>query len=205
MAKWACELGAFDIEFRARTAIKSQALVDFVAEWTEQQVPPNPEKPEHWKIYFDGSLKLEGAGAGVLFISPTGQQLKYVLHILFQVSNNAAEYEALLHGIRIIVSLGIQYLMVYGDSSVVINQVNKDWNCTSEKVNAYCVEMRKQEGKFRGIEFHHVARDFNVAADVLSKIASSRASVPVGIFIQEISKPSIEESEMVFSATLRKG
>ena len=76
MAKWACELGAFDIEFRARTAIKSQALADFVAEWTEQQVPPNLEKLEHWKIYFDGSLKLVGAGAGILFISPTGQQLK---------------------------------------------------------------------------------------------------------------------------------
>mgnify|MGYP001015677078 CR=1 FL=1 len=97
-----------------------------MAEWTEQQVPPNPEKLEHWKIYFDGSLKLEGAGAGVLFISPTGQQLKFVLHILFQVSNNTAEYEALLHGIRITVSLGIQYLMVYGDYSVMINQVNKD-------------------------------------------------------------------------------
>jgi hypothetical protein len=46
IAKWACELGSNDIEFRPRTAIKTQALVDFVSEWTEQQVPDNPETAE---------------------------------------------------------------------------------------------------------------------------------------------------------------
>jgi hypothetical protein len=46
IAKWACELGAHDIEFRPRTAIKTQALVDYVSEWTEQQVPDNPEATE---------------------------------------------------------------------------------------------------------------------------------------------------------------
>ena len=50
-------------------------------------------------MYFDGSLKLEGAGAGVIFTSPSGEKLKYVLQILFQVSNNVTEYEALLHGL----------------------------------------------------------------------------------------------------------
>jgi ribonuclease HI len=49
-------------------------------------------------MYFDGSLKLEGEGVGVLLISPKGEQLKYVLHIFWKVSNNEAEYEALLHG-----------------------------------------------------------------------------------------------------------
>ena len=62
---------------------------------------------EVWKMYFDGSLKLEGAGAGVVFTSPAGEKLKYVLLILFPVSNNAAEYEALLHGLRIAISLWI--------------------------------------------------------------------------------------------------
>jgi hypothetical protein len=48
----------------------SQILADFVSEWTETQQPPSAEKPEHWKMYFGGTLNLEGAGAGVLFISP---------------------------------------------------------------------------------------------------------------------------------------
>jgi len=47
-------------------------------------------------MYFDGSLKLDGGGVGVMFISPKGEQLKYVFQILFKVSNNEAEYEALL-------------------------------------------------------------------------------------------------------------
>jgi ribonuclease HI len=58
IAKWAYELGAHDIEFQPRTAIKTQALVDFESEWTEQQVPDNPETAEVWQMYFDGSLKL---------------------------------------------------------------------------------------------------------------------------------------------------
>jgi hypothetical protein len=58
IAKWAYELGAHDIEFWPRTAVKTQALVDFVSEWTEQQVPDNQEATEVWRMYFDGSLKL---------------------------------------------------------------------------------------------------------------------------------------------------
>jgi hypothetical protein len=126
IAKWACELGAHDIEFKPRTAIKTQALVDFVSEWTEQQMPDNPETAEVWRMYFDGSLKLQGAGAGILFIAPGGEQLKYALQLLFSSSNNAAEYEALIHGLNIVVSLGIKRLMVYGDSLVVISQINKE-------------------------------------------------------------------------------
>jgi hypothetical protein len=125
IAKWACELGAHDIEFRPRTAIKTQALVDFISKWTKQQVPYNPETVEVWQMYFDGSLKLQGAGAGILFITPGGEQLKYALQLLFLASNNAAEYEALVHGLNIAISLGIKRLMVYGDSLVVICYLNK--------------------------------------------------------------------------------
>jgi hypothetical protein len=78
-SKWAVELGTLNIDFKPRTAIKSQALADFMAEWWENQLPTPTERPDNWVMYFDGSLKLEGAGAGVLLISPTGEQLKYVL------------------------------------------------------------------------------------------------------------------------------
>jgi hypothetical protein len=79
ISKWAVELGALSIDFKPRTAIKSQALVDFMAEWRENQIPTPVNKPEHWTIYFDGYLKLDGGGVRVLFISPKGEQLKYVL------------------------------------------------------------------------------------------------------------------------------
>jgi ribonuclease HI len=74
-------------------------------------------------MYFDGSLKLGEAGARVLFISPKGKQLKYVLQMLWQATNNEAEYEALIHGLRVMTSLGIKRLLVYGHSAVVINPI----------------------------------------------------------------------------------
>jgi hypothetical protein len=91
ISKWAVELGALNIDFKPRIDIKSQALVDFMAEWRENQLPTPTEQPEHWAMHFDGSLKLDGASAGVLLISPTGEQLKYILQIFWKVSNNEAE------------------------------------------------------------------------------------------------------------------
>ena len=140
-------------------------------------------------MYFDGSLKLGGGGAGVLFISPKGEQLKYVFQILFEVSNNEAEYEALLHGLRLVISLGIKRVLIYGDSLLVVQQVNKEWDINKETMDAYVVEIRKLENKFTGLEIHHVVRDNNVAADVLSKLGSDRAEVPPGIFVHELHHP----------------
>jgi ribonuclease HI len=193
ISKWAVELGALNIDFKPRTVIKSQALVDFMAEWRENQLSTPTERPEHWVMYFDDSLKLEAAGEGVLLISPTGEQLKYVLQIFWKVSNNEAEYEALLHGLRLAASLGIKWLLVYGDSAVVINQVNKSWDRNKENMDAYCLEVHKLENKFYGLEFHHVVRDNNVAADVLSKLGSTRAQLPSGVFVHELHAPSILE------------
>jgi ribonuclease HI len=144
-------------------------------------------------MYFDGSLKLEGTGAAVLLISPMVEQLKYVLQIFWKVSNNEAEYEALLHGLRLAASLGIKRLQVYGDSAVVINQVNKSWDRNKENMDAYCLEVCKLENKFYSLEFHHVVRDNNVLADVLSKLGSTRAQVPAGVFVHELHSPSIPE------------
>jgi ribonuclease HI len=144
-------------------------------------------------MYFDGSLTIDGAGAGILFISPTNEKLRYVLRIHFMASNNAAEYEACFHGLCIAVDLGIKRLYVHGDSALVINQLNKDWDTTSKKMDAYCKEIRKLEGKFYGIKYSHVVRDKNQAVDALSKLGSSRAQVPHGVFVQDLFKPSIKQ------------
>jgi hypothetical protein len=73
ISMWAVELGALNVDFTPCKAIKSQALVDFIVEWTDIQQPTPETILDHWKMYFDGSLKLGGAGAGVLFISPDGK------------------------------------------------------------------------------------------------------------------------------------
>jgi ribonuclease HI len=111
--------------------------------------------------------------------------------LLFLASTNAAEYEALIHGLNIAILLGIKRLTVYGDSLVVIIQVNKEWECSNDSMGKYCTAVRKLEDKFEGLEFHHVERDRNAAADALSKLGSSRTQVPPRIFVQEVPCPSI--------------
>ncbi|XP_072146831.1 uncharacterized protein [Setaria viridis] len=138
-----------------------------VVEWTKIQELPSLERPEHWTMYFDGALNLEGVGTRVLFISPKGEQLKYVLQIHYKATNNGVEYEVLIHRLRIAASLGIKHILMFGDSKVVIEQVNKSWECTKETMEAYCAEVRKLEAHFDGLEFHHVPREHNVAADIL--------------------------------------
>jgi len=194
ISKWAVELGALKIKFQPKTAIKSQALVDFLAEWWENQISAPVDRPKHWIMYFDGSLKLGGGNAGVLFISPKGEELKYVFQILFPVSNNEAEYEALLHGLRLAISLGIKRLLVYGDSLRVVQQVNKEWDINKETMYAYVAEIRKLENKFSGLEIHHVIHDNSVGADALSKLGSERANVPPGVFVHELHHPSVNLS-----------
>jgi hypothetical protein len=90
------------------------------------------------------------------------------------------------------VSLGIKRLLAFGESKVVIEQVNKEWNCVKDTMDAYCAEIHKLEGHFEGIEFQHVPRNNNIAIDVLSKLGSRRALVPEGVFIQDLHKPSIK-------------
>jgi hypothetical protein len=89
--------------------------------------------------------------------------------------------------------------MVYGDSLVVISQINKDWDCSIDSMGKYCTAITKLEDKFEGLEFRHVERDRNAAADTLLKLGSSRAQVPPRVFVQDVSRPSIPLQP--FSAT----
>jgi ribonuclease HI len=72
-----------------------------------------------------------------------------VFQILFKVSNNEAEYEALLHGLRLAISMGIKRLLVYGDSLLVVQQVNKEWDISKDTMNAYVMEICKLEKSSR--------------------------------------------------------
>jgi len=121
IVKWAMELCPFSLDFQSRTTVKSQALVDFIAEWTDLNEPPSLDVSDHWLMFFDGSLNINGAGTEILFVSPNKDKLCYVLRILFPASNNVAEYEACPHGIRLAVELGVKRLYVHGDSALVIN------------------------------------------------------------------------------------
>jgi hypothetical protein len=128
IAKWAAELAEFQLDFQPRHAIKSQVLADFILEWTpppnapggpDPGSDPTPAKPRgpvftqpHWTLFFDRSARQQVGGAGVVLIDPSGDQVKYMVHLEFKATNNMAEYEALIFGLSAALSLGI----VKGDS-----------------------------------------------------------------------------------------
>jgi hypothetical protein len=124
IAKWAAELAEFQLDFQPRHAIKSQVLADFIVEWTpppstpggpDPDSDPTPAEPRgsiftepHWTLFFDGSACQQVGGAGVVLIDPSGDQVKYMVHLEFKATNNMAEYEAIIFGLSAALSLGIR-------------------------------------------------------------------------------------------------
>jgi hypothetical protein len=84
-------------------------------------------------------------------------------------------------------------MVIHGDSAVVVNQVNKDWDCTKDNMDAYCAEVRKLKKHFQRLKILHVLRDSNVAVDILAKLRSDRMKVPPGVFVEELSASSIKQ------------
>jgi len=143
-------------------------------------------------MYFDGSVMKTGAGAGLLFASPLGVHMHYMVRLHIPVSNNMAEYEALLSGLCVAIELGMKCLDVRGDSQLVIDQVMKESSCHDAKMEAYCNAVRRLEDKFDGLELNHIARKYNEEAGELAKIASGWTTIPPNVFVRDLTKPSVD-------------
>src|SRR6187399_1137825 len=202
IVEWALELSSFGLKFESTSTIQSRALAEFIAEWTptpdeevQETSAPVQEATSEWVMYFDGAFSLQGVGAGVVLITPTGEHLKYVVQMHFpkeQATNNTAEYEGLLAGLRIAAELGIKKLIVRGDSQLVVRQVNKSYQ--SPLMEAYVDEVRKLEEHFEGLQMEHVPRAQNEIADGLSKCASMKLPVEPGTFLLKLTRPSVTPS-----------
>jgi ribonuclease HI len=212
IVKWAAELAEFQLDFQPRHAIKSQVLADFIVEWTPPPSAPEgpdpdsdttPAKPRgpvftepHWTLFFDGSSRQQVGGAGVILIDPSGDQVKYMVHLEFKATNNMAEYEALIFGLSAALSLGICQLLVKGDSQLIIKQVRGECSCNEPRLAAYLLHVRKLEKDFTALELQHVPRTDNSAADDLSVRASTWAPVPEGVFKRWLLRPTTQPAEL---------
>jgi hypothetical protein len=134
LAKWAVELNAFVITYKPRTATKGQIIADFIAEVPEgkekelkeyeTELNQGSKSTEVWTLHTDGASNEEGNGAGLILDGPDGVELTYALKLSFKTSNNEAEYEALIAGLRMAHQMGIRHLQVFMDSMLVVNQIN---------------------------------------------------------------------------------
>jgi ribonuclease HI len=194
VAKWAIELADHTIQYKPRTTIKLQIIADFFADWGEHQyLLPAPDST-HWRMHFDGSKLLGGLGASVVLTSPKGDKLQYVLQMHFRASNNVAEYEALVHGLKMAKQIGIRRILCFGDSDLVVHQVSGDWDARDANMASYRFYVQQLSEFFEGCEFHHVPRANNDEADRLSKIGSTKQDILAGVSLEIIHKPSIKPS-----------
>jgi ribonuclease HI len=187
------KIGQYDIEFILWWAIKSQELTYF----TDSDVWGIGDLPDHWVMYFDGSYTLKGAGAGVVLIPPKGDMLKYAIQIKFPTTNNIAEYEGLITGLRLAKKLDIRRLLIWGDSQLMAKQVQKEYDCNDNKMIDYLAEVWRMEKFFHGLEVRYVPRLDNQDADHLAWIASSRAAIPSEVIVEKLIKPSVKLVEML--------
>src|SRR3954466_9169495 len=137
VALWGIKLSPLDIVYEKRHAIKSQVLPDFLIHWMELQLPDTPDMTQSWTMHFDGSKREAGAGAGVILTSPQGDKLKYVLWMKFRASNNEAEYEALIHDMKMAKICGATRLVIYGDSNLVVQQTMNECDAHAANMIAY--------------------------------------------------------------------
>jgi ribonuclease HI len=193
---WGIELSPLDITYEKRKAIKSQVLPDFTAKWLELQNTGPPDLSSVWIICFVRSKRIQGAGAGVVLISPQGDKLKYLLRMSFpQASNNKAEYEALLHGMKMAKACGATRLKIFGDSNLIVQQVINKCDAISDNMTAYRNLYYYLEGTFDGCKVSHVSRASNEEANNLANIGSQCLPVPQGVFWEEIIERSIKSNK----------
>jgi ribonuclease HI len=150
----------------------------------------------HWTLFFDGSARQQGGGGGVVLIDPSGDQVKYMVHLEFKATNNMAEYEVLIFGLSAALSLGIRQLLVKGDSQLIIKQVRGECSCNEPRLVAYLLHVRKLEKDFMALELQHVPRANNSAANELSTRASTWAPVPEGVFERRLLRPTAQPAEL---------
>ncbi|XP_071729109.1 uncharacterized protein [Rutidosis leptorrhynchoides] len=204
MAKWAIELGEHEIEFQVRHSIKGQVLADFIAETTGEEtettsiqvITPTTEL-EEWKLFTDGASCSEGSGVGLLLVSPKGKEYTYALRFEFNTTNNEAEYEALLAGLRLAREMNISYLKAYVDSYLVANQVSGTFEARHPTIQLYLSRVKELAEQFKSYVIGHVRRSQNKKADALSKLASiTFEHLAKEVLVETLGQSSIEEKEV---------
>ncbi|CAA0810887.1 Polynucleotidyl transferase- ribonuclease H-like superfamily protein, partial [Striga hermonthica] len=170
MIKWAIELGQFDIHYQPRTAIKAQALSDFIAEFTPAITVNDDNQP--WVLYIDGSSTANRAGVGIVLANPENRLFCHSVKFLFPATNNEAEYEALLSGLNLAESMNVKQLKFFSDSQLLVNQINGLYEVKEPRLTPYLSLAKKKLTKFAA-EVEHIPRTLTVQADALSRLASS--------------------------------
>ncbi|XP_059290110.1 uncharacterized protein LOC132043654 [Lycium ferocissimum] len=180
LAEWAVEISGYDIEYRPRTAIKSQILADFVADFAPAMIPEVDKELLLTSrtslgvctLCTDGASNGKGSGLGIVLKPPTGDIIRQYIRSI-DLTNNEAEYEATITGLELAKSLGAEIIEAKCDSLLVINQVNGIFEVKDDRMRIYLEKLQVVLHRFKKWTLKHVPRDQNNEADALANLGSS--------------------------------
>jgi ribonuclease HI len=198
--KWGTKLSEYIVDFKKRSAIKSQVLADFVVDWTSPTQNLNEEIPTPWIVQCDGSWCHKGVGISAVVTSPAGVVIRYAARLIFtnneHSTNNTTKYEALLLALRKMKALGQQPFIIKTDSKVIQEHIEKESEVRNPVLMKYLEKVREMKRHFKGYSVQHIPRDDNNEADKLAKAAARNQEMPLDVFFEIIKEPSIKEASV---------
>ncbi|XP_020231813.1 uncharacterized protein LOC109812294 [Cajanus cajan] len=187
---WSVELSEFRIQYESRSPLKAQCLADFVAELT----PTSAEEQQVWTLHVDGASNSKGGDAGIISEGPNKVTVEKSLKFGFKVTNNQAEYEALLAGLSLARDLGAQRVSCNSDSKLMVEQLSAAYQTKDTLLQRYFHAASQEISSFDEFTIHHVPREQNARADLLSKLASTKRPRQHQTIIQEtLNSPSLDD------------
>ncbi|XP_026383610.1 uncharacterized protein LOC113279117 [Papaver somniferum] len=212
ISKWSAQIKQFDIFYEMRTAVKAQAVADFLADFSlddEDEIEDIPGmeedredpsdlletcSPTRWEVFVDGSSNKDGSGLGLVFTTPKGKKMFHSFRLEFKATNNVTEYKAVIHALRIIVEMGIHDVRLTSDSQLVIRQINGKYAIHDPVLQKYWELAQFYIGQIPNIKFRHICRKDNRHSDALAYIASMLTDSSIeGIRVMRILMPSVPE------------
>ncbi|GJR67659.1 reverse transcriptase domain-containing protein [Tanacetum coccineum] len=186
-----------------RTSISGKVLADFIAERPDEGGPLIEIQDEEavsnpWTLFMDGSSCREGLGSRLVLTNQEGIEFTYALRFEFEVSNNEAEYEALVAGLHIAEQMGVENLEVKVDSRLVANQINESYVAKEQSMIQNLEKAKTLISGFKKLSIKQVSGSENKKADALSKIAStSFTHLTKQVLVEVLKEKSIEEREIL--------
>ena len=219
IAKWAVKLSEYDISYLLRPAMKAQVLADFLVECAADEYLPEerpklpPAEAGHssnsaeeesemtsintWTLHMDGASNEQGSGTGLVLKSLEGVVAEYALRFSFKASNNQAEYEALITGLRMAKDLKVDKLKTFSDSQLVVGQTKGEFEAKDPIMAKYLRKVKEFTPSFQYFNISHISRENNAPVDSLSHLASSSINLLGRVSIEYLDRPSIDEPEEV--------
>lgn len=210
MAKWAIRLSTYNISYESRSTVKSQALAEFVGDFSpslmaqaekEFQLVMTAIDPKPWSFYTDGASNMNGTGLGLFLKSPQGETMAYSVCCIFKATNNEAEYEALILGLTTAKDMKIKCIDAYCNSLLIVNHVNGSYEAKDSKIIAYQNSVKNLQCSFDTFNIRKVPRECNIQADALAGLGAmfknmNLTYVPV-IHFMKLAVERINEESLV--------